>query len=334
MEHKYKYILLTMAIVAAVIFYFIGLRKIKEIPFKKRSFFLTSFMIAMALLGCSFDSSNAGSNKDAPGCNRDATGKDDPERIRELNKTSEWKEFKTFWKNLDAIEPGSKTDTNVYSYAPYIATKESDYEKRHVLTDYLKKKIDTLAIQLQPLVEMKLLDSLELKLLRETCLSRVTNIYYGNTSMMMRMIPPPGQVEKEKSIANLELRIDLLLGLKKKNKIDSSELKQALDNIQNEIKKFSILEIIGRKGFSYYPYDYGYGDFDKTKADSMSVLDRTIWEFEKSYEKFMKTYNAAKADENSKQIYDNYSRSKKELSDFSLVYPQYRDLIKDLTVND
>jgi len=334
MENKFRYILIILAVASAAVLYFIGFRRMKNLSGKKRNFFIASLLIALAFIGCDISGSNAKNNNEDLVQNKNNPGKDDPERIKELNKTNEWKEFKQFWKSLDAIEPGVPFDSlKNYSYMPYAKAKSKDADM-YDLAERMRKKIDAFQPGLQSLADKNLLDTLEIKLLKQICQSRISYIFFGSTSMMTRMVPLPGLLEKERSILVLEHRIDLLLDLKKKGKIDSTELKKTIANINIEIGKFSVLEIIGRNHLEYYPYDYGYGDFDKSKADTISVLDRSILNFDKSYNEFMHKYDAAKADEQAKLTFDSYIRTKMELDIFSRIRPQFYELIKDLVVND
>ena len=116
-----------------------------------------------------------------------------------------------------------------------------------------------------------------------------------------------------------------------KNKINKNEFELALSNVQMEIKKFSLLDMMSEAGFLKYSYGIEVKD---TTADTVNIIDKSLLDFEKSYTEFMKKYNPAKADAEQKQLYDKYVATKNELDGFTKNYPAFCDLIKDLIVND
>jgi hypothetical protein len=328
MENKYKYILIAIAFLIAFLLYFFGIRKLSSAHLKKKSFFITSLLIALALIGCNVNSSSVNdSNTDQM---NKLIGKVDSKRIKELNKTKEWKEFKIFWKNLDNVEPSKGAGIN--SFQSYSYAENEDYNQKYKMVDSLRKRNEELKNNLNNLVKSNLLDPLEPIYLFNICNSRIQYIYYGNTSMMTRMMPSQGLIEKEKSLVMLEFKIDTLLNLEKKGKIDTSELKLAMDNILKEVRTVSILEILDQqKMLYYYP---GYLDKNENNSnDTNTIVDKTILDFNKSYKEFMKKYNASKADKSQKELYERYDTIKRELDKYIAIYPQFCELIKDLIVN-
>jgi hypothetical protein len=329
MENKYKYILVAIAFVIAFFMFFLGIKKLSSAQLKKKSFFMTSILIALALIGCNFNS-NGGNDLSSDKMDN-LISKGDAKRIKELNKTNEWKEFKTFWKDLDNIEPGN--NAKVDGYISYAYREDEDYNQKYKIVEGLRKKNEDLKNKLDNLVKMKLLDVLEPTFLFQLCDSRIRYIYYGNTSMMTRMMPSPGVEEKERSIAMLEFKIDTLLNLEKKGKIDSSELKLAMENTLQEANKASLLGIIDyHKMLYYFPYNY-YGENQDITNDTLNIVDKTILQFNKSYKEFMKKYDASKADNSQKEMHERYEATKKELDKYNAIYPQYLELIEDLISN-
>jgi hypothetical protein len=329
MENKIKIIILALAVSGAAVLFFIGFRKINLKQYQRKNFFFSSLLIALAFFGCNFTGGSSQNNENDPEFMNDFRGASDSLRIKELNKTLEWKEFKSFWKSMDALEPGNAP--NNYYFSPYLSKGNSDYQKLYDLSDSLNKKIGKLEPKLQVLVHENLLDSLESGLLKRICDARVKIMCFGSVSMLTRMMPPPGLMEREQSINAFEYKIDTLLMLKKQNKIDKNELEIALSNVQMEIKKFTLLDLMGEAGFLKYSYDFG---SENASADTMNIIDKSLLDFEKSYTEFMKKYNPAKADAEQKQLYDKYVATKKELDGFTKNYSAFCDLIKDLVVND
>ncbi len=329
MENTYKYILIAAAFMIAFLLYFFGIRKLSSANLKNKGFFMTTLLIALASIGCNFTSS--GNNESNTNKMDNIFGKDDSKRIIELNKTKEWKEFKTFWKNLDNIEPTKGAENN--EFTPYIYAENEDYDKKNKIVVSLREKNEELKNSLSELVRKNLLDPLEPIILFDMCKARIDYIYYGNVSMMTRMMPMPGVYEKEKTIKMLEFKIDTLLKLERKGKIDTTELKLALSNIQLEVKKFGVLEILGKGKMLQYYYRSSNLDNENPQKDTLTVFDKSILDFENAYNEFMKTYDASKADKQQKDMYDKYVLVKKELDTFMSIYPEFCELIKDLIVN-
>ena len=330
MDNKYKFILIATAGLLAVFIYYLGLRKYTLSRFKKKNFFTTSLLIALALIGYNFKCPDE-NDVNTVQTDKMIHTKDSP-RIKALNNTPEWKEFKSYWKDLDNIQPGENSSPDAF-YQTYGYREGDDYQKKYEMAEALRQQNEQLKTQLNRLVKPGLLDSLEPTFLFELCNQRIQYIYYGNTSMMTRMMPSPGILEKERSVAMLEYKIDTLLNLEKKGSIDSLELKQALDNIITEVKTAGILGIIDHhRMLAYFP-DRFYNNPDTT-GETITVIDRTVLDFQKSYDGFMKTYNASNADNSQKQRYEAYVAIKTELDAYAKLYPGFCELIADLIVND
>jgi hypothetical protein len=329
MENKYKYIVIAIAFVIAFFMFFLGIKKLSTTPLKKKSFFMTSILIALALIGCNFNS-NGGNDLNTENMDH-LISKGDSKRIKELNKTSEWKEFKAFWKDLDNIKPGKNVKAD--GWGAYVYREGEDYNQYYKIVEGLRKKNEELKNKLDNLVKMKLLDTLEPTFLFQLCDSRIQYIYYGNTSMMTRMMPSPGVEEKERSIVMLEFKIDTLLNLEKKGKIDVAELKLAMENILDEANKASLLGIIDYHKMLYYFPDHYYDKNQDIANDTLNIVDKTMLQFNKSYKEFMKKYDASKADYTQKEMYERYVATKKELDEYNAIYPQFLELIEDLISN-
>jgi hypothetical protein len=328
MDITLKQLLIILAVFTASVLAFMGIRQLPALRSGKKNYFLSVLIIALTLIGCNFDRTSANAGEGAGLCGKENDGKDDPQRVKDLNKTQEWLGFKAFWKNLDAVEPG---DTSKFmGWQPYYAGPDHNWEDANRRFDSSSKMISKIEPQLYSLVKKELLDSMEVSLLVNACQMRIEYIYSGFKSMITRMMPPPGQVEKESSIFELERRIDGLLKLKKEEKIDEGELKQAMDSINIEMKTFGLLDIVGRNR----NYTYWGGYTQPGEPDSTDVFKREVAAFEKERSEFMKTYKPEKATEEEKNVFNAYERTHRELQDFSTLYPGFCDLLKDLILND
>jgi hypothetical protein len=329
MENKVKYLVLLLAVLIAVILYYSGFKKLK---FKKKNFFYTSLLIALTFMGCNFSESNASGQKNDDPKNNPMPGKDDPEYIKELNKTSEWKEFKAFWKSIDQIEAAEGVTHD--SYRGYMTKTDGDYGSTYKISDSLYKKTKSLEEVLKSLTEKKLLDTLESRLLSNMCYDRIDYVCYGFRSMYTRMIALPGIYEKEKTMARFEFRIDTLISLQKKGSIDSSEMNKVLMNIQSDIKSFSVLDILGKRNMlKYYSYHYDY-DNPNPQNDTLKIIEKSILDFENSYSDFMKKYEPSASDKIQKDLFAAYVSTKIELDGFMENYQRFCTIINDLIMND
>ncbi|MFH0867425.1 MAG: hypothetical protein V1904_14630 [Bacteroidota bacterium] len=330
MESKIKYLILFLAVISAVVLYHTGFKNLK---LKKKNFFYTSLLIALTFLGCNFAETNARDPKRDEEQNKNEYGKDDPEFIKELNETTEWKEFKLFWKTIDQIEAAQGVTPD--SYNGYITKSGDNYSSTYKIADSLTKRTKLYESFLKKLSSDKLLDTLESRLLINMCYERIDYICYGFKSMMMRMVVHPGITQKEHTMAKIEFRIDTIINLELQGKIESSEMNRALANTHLEIKNFGVLDIIGKYNLYRYLTEEESADFrNKTNPDSISIAGTHIFGFEKSYREFMDKYNASKADEQQKKLYDAYVTTKKELDAFMQNYSRFCIIIEDLIMDD
>jgi len=327
MELKIKYLILTSALLLAFLLFLFGIRRLRISDKKNKGFFLTALIIALASVGCNISNSGETESNSEPMKNQAVNT--NPKRIKDLNNTPEWRAFKTLWKTLDNVLPQkNKNDGSFYAY-----TEMDDYNKKYKLVDSLNKKNDECKYKLARLTGKKLLTKLEVDLLTSITSERIKFIYYGNTSMMTRMLPLPGTYEKENSISSLEYKIDTLLLLERKGKIDSSELNLAVRNIEKEVYKYSILNILMQSDMlKYYSYGYGTG-LEGEKKDTISIIDKSLLDFENDYNGFMKTYDPQKANKAQKTIYEKYNTTKMQIDEFTNNYLLFLELIRDLVVN-
>jgi hypothetical protein len=330
MEDKIRMLIIFIAIAAAFLLFVFGFRQLRRLQVKNSNIFITSLLIALAIFGCNSAGKGSLQNED-PGQANYFPGRIIPQRIIDLNKTTEWKEFKTFWKSIDRLEPG--TGFNFGSAMPYLYTKDMIYDKLYHIEDSLKKQIQVLNPGLQNLANKDLLDTLEVRLLREICLARVDYLCNGKASLMTRMVPSPSIIETENSIEMLEHRADLLLDLKKKGKIDTTEFNSALKNIQYEIERFSVFNLFEKRFYTYSNDFMGYNDH-LVNNDSINVIEATITDFNNQYTNFMQKYDPSKSSETDKVMHDRYIITKKDMDSLLAIYPGFQQLIADLVAND
>ncbi|MCK5491040.1 MAG: hypothetical protein KAI67_04310 [Candidatus Pacebacteria bacterium] len=268
-------------------------------------------------------------------------------RMQELNRMSEWKNLKIFWKKLNLIEP-SNENINDLDYYEYIHTdslgvKEAEnlrqemagifgYKnynsfREEILYNVTEETKISSKVGIKKLVLENTILPLEMKILAKVCDERLNYISIGFSSMLTRMMPSRIVTEKDNSIADLEHKIDLLIALRNNGKVDKDEFEVALGNIQNEIETFLILDAIKSNYLPIYGYSYGnIEDFNES-----SEIEEYVAIFEQHYinykngeeESFYGGYDINEIDK-------MYLKTRNEIEEIKKVLPSLRELIADL----
>lgn len=285
-------------------------------------------LTTLTWLGCDM---GPGLKASAGGAAREDEDSDqDPERIRKLNAQSEWRALKAVWKYLDAVEPGKDADS-LTAYTPYFYSGSDNYEKCWQTSDSLSKIMGQIEPGLYRLTQEKLADSAEIEILLKVIHGRIEYIYTGFRSMMMRMMPPPGQVEREQRIVDLEFRIDRIRRLQKSGALDEEEAKLALDIVMDDLKTYEALDILGSSSPSFLYHGMLYRE---SENDTIPVFTRAVNEFDRQRRSFLESYRPEKADEAQKQTYLAYEKAHRELAGLNALQPSLRELLHDLMFND
>ena len=272
---------------------------------------------------------------------------DSPIKIQELNKTSEWKSLKAFWKKLDLIEPGKENRNDPYyfeyKYTDSIEVKEAEELRQEMAETFGYKNYDNFRGEIlyniteeaktssktgiKKLVSEGKVLPLEMEILAKICNERMDYMTMGFSSITTRMIISEIVIEKENSIAGLEHKIDLLIELCNNGKVSKDEFEIALDNIQNEIEAFVILDAIKS---NYLPiHEYSYRNIENFDEDS--AIEEYVAVFEQHYldykdEKKKSFYSGYDAEEVDKM----YLKTKNEIKEIKKVLPALRELVADL----
>ena len=263
------------------------------------------------------------------------------ERILELNRISEWKSLKTFWKKLDLIDPGEESESGRYTdsieieeaeelrqeMAEIFGYKNYNNFRGEILYDVTEETKTSSKTGIKKLVSEDKILPLEMEILAKICSERLDYMTMGHNNMVTRMIISEMVVEKENSIAGLEHKIDILIELRNNNKVSKDEFEMALDNIQNEIETFVILDTIKS---NYLPiHKYSYKNIEDSNENS--AVEEYIAVFEQHYldyknneeESFYSWYDVDEVDE-------MYLKTKNKIEETKKVLPALRELIADL----
>ncbi|MDD5341799.1 MAG: hypothetical protein PHI73_00460 [Patescibacteria group bacterium] len=333
MDKIYNIIIISTASIVASILTIIGFRKLKVNKYKKYGLFMSTLLIAFTLSGCDLlektdkTNTNIKQNKTTPQTVEYKSG-----RIKLLNNTSEWKNFKTFWQKLDDIVPKNKTDdtalTTYYGeYADAITQEQAEI---------FKGELTTLINSLEGMTQEELvLSDTEIDLIEKICQERISYMSTGFSSMIMRMIPPITLTDKENSIKDLEFKIDTLIELRNKGIVSSDDFTQAQRLIWQDIELFSILDTISSHYTVYYANNYYDNGVNKTSL--LRTAQYYINAFEENYQSYLIDKKSGTKNINiyyPEDIESKYKETKEEIEKVKIALPQLNELIQDLVTNE
>lgn len=271
------------------------------------------------------------------------------ERIKKLNETAEWKAFKGFWKELDLIEPKYEKSGNGPSdlMGEYIDSKKAGELQQEMAKVFgyenyddfrgeilFNKAIDenlnpaslspsSAASGLKELVQENKISLEEMKILAKVCDKRLEYLYYGFSSMMMRMMPSRALIESEKNIEDLEQKIDMLFKLGNSGKVSEEEFNTALANIQNDIKLFLVWDTVNS---NYSRLPYGYSLYDLSDGQRLEKIDA----IEKRIDEYYAEYKKEKEGRELSDMDDAYQKTKNEIEKMKNIFPALDELVADL----
>ncbi len=300
----------------------LGIRDLKINRKRKYGLFISTVLMALYLLGSRY----VGAVEPAKSVRESTLSQQEQRQIAELVKTKEWQNFKAFWKKLDEIVPNRnkvKDEKELFYLGEYTGAISSERNE-------LEKELKVLASDLKRYEQKGIVNPVALNLLERICIARLSYMAYGFKSMIMRMIPPPSLINEENALKNLERKIDSLLVLKKKDKVDNDEFTQALTNIQEEIKVFSILNTKN----IYYGTFYSSDRHDRNGTSGKSYnIEEYIASFNKDFIDFQarrKKEMSAEEEKYYQELIVKYEKTKQALEELKPVLPLMNELIADL----
>lgn len=315
--------IIAIASLAALVLFLLGIRKLKIRQNRKAGLFLTTIIIVLCLLGYH----QSGALAQDKNIKESSISKNDKKQIVGLVNTAEWQNFKAFWNKLDEIVPNKNKGKDEKEWA-YLGeyTGAINSEERNEL----EKELKVLTSDLKRYEQKGIVNPVTFNLLERICIARLSYMAYGFNSMIMRMMPPPSLINEENALKNLERKIDSLLFLKKKDKVDNDEFAQALTNIQEEIKAFSILNTRNIYYGSFYSSDRH--DRNGTSGKSYNI-EEYIASFNKDFIDFQagrKKEMSAEKEKYYQELIVKYEKTKQALEELKPVLPLMNELIADL----
>lgn len=336
MDRIIRVIVITSASLTALVLFWLGIKQIRINEKKKPCIFMTALLIALTLIGCDvvgYGSRNMHSPVESSG---EKAEKKRFSRIAKLNNTQEWRNFKAFWRKLDRIVPQKKAEKEKNSfmgeYAGSISAEEANTfrgELKELISELRKfdqeRSDESVSVNISPT---------ETELLERICTERINYIAFGFGSMLCRMMPPPSVTQKERTIKDLEQRIDTLIELREKARIDKDEFRQALSNIQQDIRTFSVLDTIGKHYVRYYFHDtLRPGRTDAQAEGKVDIVGEHMAQLERHYADYQARKEQGKidaADPRYKDLDIKYKETKRAIEELKKILPSLNELVMDL----
>ena len=222
-------------------------------------------------------------------------------RVQDLYRSAAWRKFRKYWQENGILKENS--DSPCMNYYQVTGSAREQYEH---LTETLASHCMTLSGYGLP--------SDYKKILRGLMQSRLRNKYHEPCRMLSRMVPSNGTVKSSWSVVRLEKSTDLLLKLRKSEKISSRDLTKGLETIRKEIVSISVAGLVGSL----------FDSFASNREDNEEVLIRMINQIELNFKKFMNRF--------AKQPQDYPARyAEKMLVKYKKIKSEIRELKKNLS---
>jgi len=262
---KRENIIVTLAIIAGCLLFFLRIKKVSISYKKSGNLFVATLLVVLNMLNYSACADSAKTSKEVAA---DENKNKKIDRITVLNATKEWKNFKAFWKKLDYLPPRFKSDNTVRLRPDNVGSEI--YETLMLSPRYarpinsneaavLRKEIQRLIKDLKKLKGQATIKPLELKLLEDICNARIELMSEAivNDYPISQMELPSAPIIKQGSIKNLEDDIDFLTELKKQGKASKEKFRQADIAARSEFSKINpaVGEVITKSDFSKLDVD-------------------------------------------------------------------------------
>jgi hypothetical protein len=157
-----------------------------------------------------------------------------PPNTQALFDSGEWVRFKSIWRELDAYDAPATTNVS----ADPIATIPHDKSRA------LREEVAKLGTSMKGSVG----EPAAIELLVRVTDTRIDNLSGMRMRFMMSHVGPmPGDLAVADAVGDLEKRIDTLLALRSRGKVDGKARDAALTAIREEIEFTGLLQALGRR---------------------------------------------------------------------------------------
>lgn len=215
----------------------------------------------------------------------------------------EWGAFRSFWNELSAIDTSGEFYGGAGDYSAY----QNASDRLLVLESNMAK-----------LAEEGYLTETEWKTLRVVTRRRLRYVYFGNTSVLTRMLPTLTIMYSEDLAAVLEKRIDVLTELRSSGKLEDDLADEANLLILDTFLPLAVVETVASNYAGYY-FD-GSGNIYTSDYDPVAQFDEYLAAFETHYSNITARLRAGEL----KEYAENYAGLNEK-------YVETKTLITELT---
>jgi|GEM_PF-4405631 len=167
------------------------------------------------------------------------------ERIGNLRQTEEWKNFAALWHDIDYAEFLMENYENEMGLS---GAKDQwvQFTIGRIFFETLDARKNVAIGALKKIPEKQLIAAEEINLLDRLCENRLNYLYapYDTPTRMAATAFRGNEYDQNKIMATLEGKIDILIELRKQEKIDEARFQEALTLIKEDIKISALLDVI------------------------------------------------------------------------------------------
>ncbi len=302
----YKHLIIFLASIIGFLLAFLGVKELKLKKSLKGNLFIITILSVLVFNSC-VNGQNLNTDK--------SFTIEQSDRLKQLNNSVEWQEFKAFWQELDNIAPTAffnyDNDEIINNFSYNYPNDTNNVSKANKLTEELENHI-------KDLKKINLISEEELFSLQLICKERINYLFNKKPLLLLHIRPPKINNNLYNSLNNIELKIDTLINYSNEKIISEEEYLLALDNINKEIQNVLIISSI-LSNYGEYMFVGSYLDTNSAKVNKQY--------FEEYFSNLI-----TKQGQNSeaKKIYENINDQLAVVEDS---FTKFDELINDLIVN-
>ena len=142
------------------------------------------------------------------------------------------------------------------------------------------------------------------------------------------MMPPANLVRRDDSLKNLESRIDLLIDLRNRKKIDDQKFQAILPGIIQDVQVFSVADVVLRNYYRDLP-----PRIRREDADIVGTIRQNLQDIEDHYHDYQQRRKRGELTGPAEYYQDidrKYAQTRQQLIDLQRILPAFSELIADL----
>jgi hypothetical protein len=229
-----------------------------------------------------------------------------------------WIRFKAFWRQIGRIDPRKQTAPSLTPEAPYAGAIN---QARH---QELTAELERCSSEL---VQSGISEE-DRQTLVHLLTERLANMLTGPHSMFMRMVPSANLLRKERSLQQLEARIDVLERLREEERISDPEYKRALDALQEEVLTIDVIRLVEGSYGEYWTRD---GRDWAVELEQFGIVERQLRLLELHFDHLRAAYlGQPDAQEKLAALDTKYAAARRDLTRFRERMPRLAALVAEL----